>query len=132
MKKHEDTDTFHFYNANPKGLRTSDCVVRALSLATGRTWDTVMYDLNQYAFKMKMIPNEEKLYKKYLKDNGWMICPQPRKLGGKKFTGKDFVRTIGRNGELIVHIGCGHIACVKDGKIWDTWDCSVGNYWVKI
>jgi hypothetical protein len=30
---------FKYYNANPLGRHVSDCSVRAISLATGRSWD---------------------------------------------------------------------------------------------
>ena len=30
---------FKYYNANPFGRRINDCTVRAISLATNRTWN---------------------------------------------------------------------------------------------
>jgi len=30
---------FKYYNANPLGRHVNDCSVRAISLATERTWD---------------------------------------------------------------------------------------------
>ena len=46
------------YNANPKGWKTDDCVIRAIALATDKTWDQVFTDLNVIAFKKKRTFND--------------------------------------------------------------------------
>lgn len=38
QKKYPNTDTFEFYNANPSGKYTTDCVARAISAAFGQPW----------------------------------------------------------------------------------------------
>ena len=50
------------YNANPKGWKTDDCVIRAIALATNQTWDKVFTDLNEIAFKKKRVFNDKKVY----------------------------------------------------------------------
>lgn len=40
---------FRFYNANPKGRRVNDCTVRAISLATNRSWDSTFLQLSDFA-----------------------------------------------------------------------------------
>ena len=40
-------NVFHFYNANPSGKRTTDCVIRAISTATDQTWEETFNGLAQ-------------------------------------------------------------------------------------
>ena len=71
-------------------------------------------------------------YGKYLEGLGWSKQKQPRKPDGKKYTGSEFVGFF--KGTAVANIGGGHVTCIKDGKVWDTWDCTdgcIGNYWYK-
>lgn len=36
MKIPNNTESFHYYNANPKNKNVGDCVVRAIAFATGK------------------------------------------------------------------------------------------------
>lgn len=128
----QNTESFEYYNANPKDKITSDCVIRALSVALNKPWDEVMTDLMQYALKYKLMPNDKDCYAKYLKDLGWIKQRQPRKENNTKYTGKEFVKIF--KGTCIAHIGGHHLVCIKDGKVLDTWNSTggcIGNYWVK-
>lgn len=132
MKIVPDTDTFHFYNANPKNRRTTDCVVRAIATATGQTWDETLVGLTETALEHKQMVSDPACYGKYLESMGWTKNKQPRKPDGKKYTGKEFVKLF--RGTAVANIGGGHVACIKDGKVWDTWNStggSIGNYWSK-
>lgn len=128
-----DTIFFHYYNANPKDKRTTDCVYRALSVAMDKTWKDVMMEMTEMACKYGYVPSDITLINKYLKKNGWVKRKQPRMYDGRRLTGCQWLTTVGKE-TMIINIGSGHMSCIKDGKIWDTWDCSgrcVGNYWVK-
>ena len=46
-----------FYNPNPFGNNTGDCVIRALTLAFGKTWDDVYSMLAEFGFKNKLMPS---------------------------------------------------------------------------
>ena len=59
------------YNANPKGWKTNDCVIRAIALATNQSWDKVFTDLCEIAFKKKRMLNDPRVYEKYLSQLGW-------------------------------------------------------------
>ena len=37
---------YDYYNANPLGLYEDDCVIRSISCATGRSWDSVYDELS--------------------------------------------------------------------------------------
>lgn len=145
-----ETSTFHFYNANPKDKRTSDCVVRAIATATGKPWEEVLQGLTEFALKYKLMPNDDKCYGRYLESLGWRKEKQPRKDDNTKYTGSEFCELLDSEdceyilnykssiNTVIAKIGGHHIVCIKlhDGehKIYDTWDSTygcIGNYWTK-
>ena len=132
MKVLKDTKWFKFHNANPKNRRSGDCVIRAISTATGKSWEEVLTDLCKLALQEKRIPNEVECYGKYLENLGWKKQKQPRKSNNTKFTGREFVTHF--KGVAIAHIGGNHIVCIKEGQVWDTWDSTdgcIGNFWIK-
>ena len=143
-----NTPTFQYYNANPKDKRSSDCVLRAIALATGKSWDELLDDLVTYSHKYKEMPNDTKCYSKYLEDLGFIKMSQPRKEDNTKYTGSEFCEWLNKHGKgprvIVAHIGAQHIAAIVPDinqenkksryKIHDTWNCSrrcVGTYWMK-
>ena len=131
----EDTQCFHFYDANPKGKITGDCVIRAIALATDQSWDKVLTDLFQLSLKYKQTMGRPEIYDRYLKSLGFVKPPMLRKSDRSRYTGEEFCQLdICSDQTVIIHIGSHHLSCVHKGRIWDTWDCSeycVGNYWTK-
>jgi hypothetical protein len=123
---------YRYYNENPKNRRTDDCVVRAISTATGQTWDDTLMGLTKCALKHKYMIHCPELYGKYLEELGWVKQKQPRKSDNKRYRASEFVETF--RGVAVAHLGTQHVACIKDGQVWDIWNSSnevVGNYWVK-
>lgn len=147
-QKYKDTATFHFHNENPKGKFTTDCVIRAIALATGYQYNRVVMELAELQCKTGLDAREPRLYGKYLEDIGWVKHKQPRHDDGTKFTGREFCTWLSVNqrkeyGNIIAHIGGHHLVaisptCCGDGindrfKVCDTWDSTdgcIGNYWV--
>lgn len=140
MKIPQNTATFEYFNVNPKGKMTDDCVVRAIAAATGKSWDEVFNALCEVAHKYKLMPSDEKCYGKYLKSLGWKKVGQPRKSDNRKYTLAEWCEALSackNKPPRIVNVGCYHIVCVKpiDGryKACDTWDCTgncVGTSWL--
>ena len=127
-----DTETFHFFNANPKGNKSCDCVVRAIAGATGQTWDETLEGMVAMALRLKLMPNDPKCYDKYLQSLGWHKQKQPKFKNGTKYTGTEFAKRFG--GIMIAHIGGHHLVCIKEHRVWDTWDSTgkcIGNIWCK-
>ena len=132
---------FEKLNLNPKGIRTGDCVIRAIAYATKQPWENVYTDLSVLGLKLKRLPNEKQVYEKYLEQQGWTKHKQPKKANGSKMP----VELLAE----IIEIGCsskrpkkilvtmpGHMSCIEwtgsEMKLVDTWNCStrnVGNYW---
>lgn len=132
MRDYPDTAFFHRHNANPKGRNTTDCTVRAFSLALNQDYEETLKEMVNSSLESGYFMDDKDGYGIYLASKGWKKQPQPKKKNGKKFTAKEFLRTF--KGTAIAHVGCHHIVCIKDGKVWDTWDCTngaVGNYWIK-
>lgn len=133
-KKREDTKYVHFYNANPEEKRTGDCVIRAISVATEKTWDSILDALVEVAHREKSVPNNEDCYIKYLEENGFVRCKQPRKEDNTRYRGWEFLEKIKKSDIIVAHMGTRHLSAIKNKKFWDTWDCSndcVGIYWIK-
>lgn len=140
----QDTQYFHFHNANPKGLRTTDCVVRALSTVLNQSWENTYVDLFKIGMKKCLPPEDEKVVDEYLKQKGAIKLAQPRKRDNKRFTGEEICYLI-QDGSFVdndgvhlpytkyfINIGTGHCSCIINGKINDIWNCSydkVGKMW---
>lgn len=120
-------------NLNPKGKKTGDCVIRAIAYATNQSWDKVYKDLCDIGFKMKMLPNEKRVWTKYLKELGWEKQNCPRRPDGYKYHINEFLKECMWSGLMIVHARK-HLTVIDGNELVDTWDCSsglMGNYWVK-
>ena len=50
-QKYPDTDYFHFHNANPKGKMTTDCVVRAITVALDQPWEQTIREMVEMSIK---------------------------------------------------------------------------------
>lgn len=128
----QSNDHFTYHNENPKNSKSSgDCVIRAIAFATGNGWDKTFTDLCALGLKMKAMPNDNKVFRAYLKQLGLEQMPQPRKSDNTKYTLKEFAKASSRTGTYIISVA-NHLTVVKNRKIIDTWDCGekcVGNYW---
>ena len=121
------------YNANPKTDKAGDCVIRALSLALNQSWETTFKDLCELGLKMKRLPNDRKVFGKYLENKGWVKCSEPRNWDNTKMTINQAIPFI-KEDIIIVKAGNLHVTCVKDKNIYDTWNCgnrTMHTYWRK-
>lgn len=137
QQKFPNTSTFTWYNANPKGKVTSDCVIRALATGMGKDYNQVVMDLATLQCKTGYDDGDKRLYGKYLEMNGWIKQQQPRKDDGTKFTGEMFCKYLqcdDNDKNIIAHIGGHHIVAIVNNKVYDTWDSTdgcIGNFWVQ-
>jgi hypothetical protein len=108
-----------------------DCVVRAISSATGKSWDEVYLSLSELGFELKDMPNSKPVWRKYLEQLGFKKQKMPRRSDNTRYTVEEFSDELCKNALVSV---AQHLTYVKDGKLLDTWNCgyaSVGNYWTK-
>ena len=124
---------FCYNNPHPQGKIVKDCVKRAITLATGRDYRDISLELN----RIKKITGCEKFNNpkntKYYIENvlGGKKLSFPAEKGKQRMDGFNFTLQYPK-GIYILRMA-GHISCVIDGVINDTWDCSnkcVYNAWV--
>lgn len=114
---------FKYYNANPRNRQVNDCTVRAISLATGRTWDQAYEELSKFAQAQAIMPDEVDYINEYLGRRYRRACG----CQGEKITVGDFVRLYPYGIFLITMSG--HITCAINGTIYDTFDPSDRYVW---
>lgn len=132
--KYPDTETFHYYNANPHNKIAADCVIRAISTALNQSWEQTVRELTEVGIKYGLVCNEKACYDKYLKSKGWIKHSQPKKADNTKYTGKEFCERARDYEKYIANIGGHHIVAIVNKKVYDIWDSTykcIGNYWTK-
>lgn len=105
-------------NLNPYKRRVGDCVVRALSKALDQSWDETYTGVCLQGFIEKDMPDGNRVWGDYLIKKGFVRD----KLDGKfpaDYDVEDFARDYNK-GTYILAID-GHVVCIKDGNIFDTW-----------
>ncbi len=114
---------YEFYNRHPKGIKTSDCVVRAISTAFDSDYNETRVDLNRKKrdWGFESYKNTEFLYK-FLKDKGLNRIIKKKKKGKPRIKGDDFCK-LNPKGIFILKM-LGHFSVCVNGVILDTWDCS--------
>lgn len=120
-------------NENPKNLRTQDCVIRALSKATGKSWDDVYKELCDIGFKKKRLPNDSHVYKAFLKQYGFESHNSERDEDGKRISVLDFSNRCDSNKVYVIHTRK-HLTVIYKNDIYDTWNTSyetTGKYYSK-
>lgn len=106
---------FRYCNKNPLGKLEDDCVIRAISCATNKSWDYVYDGLSDLAQQNGTMMNS-KGFVIWLLDTYFKRVPVlPERVGDiAKMYPDDIVLCTVR----------GHICCVKFGVIYDTFDPS--------
>lgn len=63
-----------YYNANKFGYNVDDCVIRAVSVAEGISWDKAYRKLSNYARRRGLMLNSVESVEAYLNDNYKRTC----------------------------------------------------------
>lgn len=122
---------YRYYNPHPYGRNVGDCTVRAIEKATGRSWGETYLALCVQGYIDCDMPSANSVWGNYLRKIGYRryivpdTCPNC-------YTVEDFAEEHPK-GTYIVALS-GHVVCVKDGVIWDSWDSGGGvplYYWAK-
>lgn len=110
-----------YANPNPCRKEEPDCVVRAIAIATGQTWDRVHYDLCELSREMCTMPSVNWLWGLYLQEHGFERFNLPEACP-ECVTVREFAR---RYPEGTYVIGTGsHAVCVRGGNWIDLWNSS--------
>lgn len=109
-------------NVNPKGKKTGDCVTRALATALNVSWDQALTEQFNLAIKTKLSVDDTRLINKLLTERGFTkMNMQPKKGCHRCTVGALAYEYLS---ETIVVRVAGHLTVIKEGEIFDTWDCS--------
>lgn len=131
--KNFGNEYYEYYNANPHGKKTGDCVIRALAVVLGKSWETVYRDLVDIGLTYGYMINDPKCYERYLKSLGWEKYDEPRDYRNKKVQVCQFMQSID-NDVIFARVGSRHVTAIKNHKVIDIWDCSrekMHTYWRK-
>ena len=124
-QKYPDTAYFKYHNENYKNKLAGDCVVRAISLATGKGWVQTIRELTELGIKNGYVLNDKKNYEKYLLDNGFVQCNEPRDFRNQKLSVIEFIDSIDfKYKSIVANVGSHHIVCIKDNQVYDIWNSS--------
>ena len=106
-------------NPNPQGSYVGDCTIRAICIATKKSWFEVYTELALKGLQMCDMPSSNQVWGAYLRDNGFKrhvvpdTCPECYTV--KDFCGEHF------KGTYVLGTGS-HVVTVIDGDYYDTWD----------
>lgn len=122
-------------NVNPKGKKTTDCVVRAISKSSGTSYNKVLDLLVENMKKTGYSWNEPKGFEKVIESLGYtrVSCSKIKK-GEKRPKVNDISKLTKGNRKKIICNCAGHLTCVEKGNLYDTWDCgdkAVYVYYIK-
>lgn len=104
------------YNTNPYGVNIDDCIIRAITCATGKDYFDVMDGLIDVADEHDWEIDELRTMNVYLMSIGWEHCELEEPM-----TVKQFSEAITDPRILVVN---GHATCTKNGNTYDTWNCN--------
>ena len=105
---------YRYFNANPLGRKVNDCTVRAISLATGKSWDFIYKILSEFARKEAVMMDNIKYIDKFLDSNFLKVYSHN---SGYKMTVDEAAKEFNRGVYLITMQN--HITCCIDGTIYD-------------
>ena len=110
---------YRYYNANPLGRKVNDCTVRAIALATGKSWDSTYNYLSDYAQQEAVMMDNVMYIDKFLDKNFEKIYTNEK---GYNMTVDDVSKRWYKETYLITMKN--HITCCIDGVIYDTFNPS--------
>ena len=112
---------FQEFNAHPKGIKTTDCVVRAISKATNIEYMECRRKLNQLKRDWGFTSYKDtKFLYKYFEGYPRLIFKAVK--GEPRLKGSDFT-ALHLKGTFILKMA-GHVTVCIDGEILDIWDCT--------
>lgn len=110
-----------YFNPNPVGRNVGDCSVRAIAKAIGTDWEKAFVLLAANAYSMGDMPSSNSVISSVMRQNGFYRSIIPDSCPDC-YTAEDFCQDNPR-GTYVLGFGS-HVATVKDGDLYDSWDSS--------
>lgn len=117
--------SFKFCNVEPNQEKLQDCVIRAISLATGIRYDDVVKNLFSNGQQHSCDCINVSCYTKLIENLGYYT------RNVDNYTVGDLA-DMHPNKVILIRIQ-GHLTCAIDNCIYDLWDCRnkiATNYWI--
>lgn len=111
--------TFSLYNPNPAGRNVGDCSVRAVSKALDTDWETAYAMIAFNGYVMNDMPSSDSVWGSVLRQHGFYRKTIPNTCPNC-YTVADFIKD-NPKGLYVLGFG-GHVATVKDGVLYDSWN----------
>lgn len=109
------------FNPNPVGRKVGDCAVRAIAKALNTDWETAYSLIAAAGYSMGDMPSSDSVWGAVLRQNGFYRKAVPNTCP-ECYTAEDFAEDH-PHGTYVLAFG-GHVATIKDGDIYDSWDSS--------
>ena len=109
------------YNPNPVGRKVGDCAIRALTVALDIDWETAYLLAAMNGLQMGDMPSADSVWGAVLRQNGFYRKSIPNSCPDC-YTAENFADDHPR-GIYVLGFG-GHVATIKDGVLYDSWDSS--------
>lgn len=113
--------SYTFFQPNPCGRNVGDCAVRAIAKALNIDWEAAFELIATNAFQMGDMPSSDSVWGSVLRQNGFYRTAIPNTCPDC-YTAEDFLIDHPR-GTYVLGFG-GHVATVKNGQLYDSWDSS--------
>ena len=110
-------------NPVPSRRKRGDCVIRALTIATDKSWDTIYWELCHLGRQFGNWGKDNVVWRQYLRDHGYLQYSVPNTCP-VCYTVRDFCRDHPR-GIYIVCTGLNdgdHVVAIQNGSYYDSWD----------
>jgi len=108
-----------YYNPNPDKNLVGDCTIRAISLATGKDWESTYMGIAMTGYELHDMPSSNAVWGAYLRQNGFDRYIIPNECPNC-YTVEDFCYD-NPYGLYVLATGT-HVVTVIDGNYYDTWD----------
>lgn len=110
------------FNPNPTGRNVGDCAVRAVAKALDVDWEKAYMLIVANGFAMGDMPSSDSVWGSVLRQNGFYRKAIPNQCP-ECYTAQDFCED-NPEGVFVLGFG-GHVATVKNGNLFDSWDSSM-------
>ena len=112
---------WRYFNENPTGRNVGDCSIRAVSVALGIDWESAFSLIAEAAFNMGDMPSSNSVWGAVLRQHGFYRTAIPNTCPDC-YTAEQFAKDH-PHGVFVLGFG-NHVATVRDGFIYDSWDSS--------
>lgn len=109
------------YNPNPTGRNVGDCAIRSVAKALNIDWESAYTMVSDAGYAMGDMPSSDSVWGAVLRRNGFYRSSIPNSCPDC-YTAGDFAHDHPR-GVYVLGFG-GHVATIKDGNLYDSWDSS--------